>query len=86
MSRTRVRQYQHLPRQGRARGLAARPTQDSEGTGRDRLLYRAYEEGQGFVGETPQRPLMLDRLRWEDGWPLLPDRTPGQEAHVPRIE
>ncbi|MEF8852357.1 MAG: family 43 glycosylhydrolase [Haloarculaceae archaeon] len=58
----------------------------TDDAGREWLLYHAYEEDRGFIGETPRRPLLLDRLRWEDGWPRLPDRTPSQEAHVPTVE
>lgn len=58
----------------------------TDDTGRDWLVYHAYEEDRGYIQETPRRPLMLDRLRWEDGWPRVADRVPSREAHVPTID
>lgn len=58
----------------------------TDDAGHEWLLYHAYEEDEGYVGNTPRRPLMLDRLRWEDGWPRLDGRAPSQRAPAPRIE
>lgn len=58
----------------------------TDDAGDDWLLYHGYEESEGYVGSTPRRPLLLDRLRWEDGWPLVEDRVPSREAHVPAID
>lgn len=58
----------------------------ADDAGDEWLLYHAYEEDEGYLGSTPRRPLMLDRLRWDDGWPTVEDGVPSQEAHVPRIE
>lgn len=58
----------------------------TDDAGTDWFLYHGYEEGEGYVGSTPRRPLLLDRLRWEDGWPHIEGRAPSQEAHVPAID
>ncbi|MDS0260283.1 family 43 glycosylhydrolase [Haloarcula sp. S1CR25-12] len=48
------------------------------------LLYHAYVAGKAWVGDTPRRVLMLDRLRWRDGWPVVgEDGTPSRVGKVP---
>jgi arabinan endo-1,5-alpha-L-arabinosidase len=51
------------------------------------MLYHAYVAGNPWVGDTPRRVLMLDRIRWEDGWPVVgEDGTPSAEGRVPPVE
>jgi arabinan endo-1,5-alpha-L-arabinosidase len=50
------------------------------------MFYHAYERGKGWVGDTPRRVLMLDRIRWEDGWPVVGDGTPSESGTVPPLE
>ena len=50
------------------------------------LLYHAYERGQGWVADTPRRVLMLDRIRWVDGWPVVGDGTPSASGRVPPVD
>lgn len=47
------------------------------------MLYHAYERGNGWVGDTPRRVLLLDRIRWENGWPEVSDGTPSAMGTVP---
>jgi len=50
------------------------------------MLYHAYVAGNAWVGDTPRRVLMLDRIRWEDGWPVVgEDGTPSAEGRVPPV-
>lgn len=51
--------------------------------GNEWLVYHAYERGNPWIGETPRRVLVLDRLRWRRGWPLVEGRTPSVRAHRP---
>lgn len=50
------------------------------------LLYHAYEAGNPWVGDTPRRVLMLDPIRWADGWPVVGDGTPSAAGPVPAGE
>ncbi|WP_227353252.1 family 43 glycosylhydrolase [Haladaptatus salinisoli] len=47
------------------------------------LLYHAYERSNPWVGKMPRRVLMLDRLVWRNGWPVVPGKTPSAEHRVP---
>ncbi|WP_435180762.1 family 43 glycosylhydrolase [Halorussus sp. AFM4] len=50
------------------------------------LLYHAYEAGNPWIRDTPRRVLMLDRIRWEDGWPVVgEDGTPSLVGQVPPV-
>jgi arabinan endo-1,5-alpha-L-arabinosidase len=49
------------------------------------LLYHAYESGNPWVADTPRRVLMLDRIRWEDGWPAVGDGTPSEQGRKPSV-
>lgn len=57
----------------------------TDDAGDDWMLYHAYEEDEGYIEGTPRRPLMLDRINWEGGWPTVEDRIPSQEAQAPQI-
>ncbi|MBX0286819.1 family 43 glycosylhydrolase [Halomicroarcula sp. F28] len=49
------------------------------------LLYHAYVAGKPWVGATPRRVLMLDRVRWHEGWPVVgADGTPSRVGQVPQ--
>ncbi|MFC4448657.1 family 43 glycosylhydrolase [Halorussus aquaticus] len=51
------------------------------------MLYHAYVAGNAWVGDTPRRVLMLDRIRWENGWPVVgEDGTPSATGRVPPVE
>ena len=56
-----------------------------DGAGRRWLLYHAYERADPWRGETPRRVLMLDPLRWVDGWPRVPGRVPGAFRSPPPV-
>lgn len=51
---------------------------DNEGA--DWMLYHAY-----WVNSPNNRTLMLDRVTWTDGWPLVNDGTPSRGAQSPRF-
>ncbi|MEQ2545584.1 family 43 glycosylhydrolase [Alistipes intestinihominis] len=51
---------------------------DRDGT--DWLLYHAY-----WVNSPSSRTLMLDRVNWTDGWPLVNDGYPSNQAASPRL-
>lgn len=53
--------------------------------GTDWLVYHAYERGVPWVGATPRRVLMVDRLRWRDGWPTVPGTVPSTAAEKPTV-
>lgn len=57
----------------------------ADDAGDDWLIYHAYERANPWVGETPRRVLMLDRLRWRDGWPTVPGDSPGRTAPKPSV-
>jgi arabinan endo-1,5-alpha-L-arabinosidase len=47
------------------------------------LLYHASLVGKAWVGATPRRVLMLDRIRWHEGWPMVgEDGTPSRVGQV----
>ena len=51
------------------------------------MLYHAYVAGKGWVGGTPRRVLMLDRIRWNDGWPVVGENgTPSESGTVPPVD
>ena len=54
------------------------PTVIRDGT--DWLLYHAY-----WVNSPSSRTLMLDRVNWTDGWPLVNDGYPSNQAASPRL-
>jgi arabinan endo-1,5-alpha-L-arabinosidase len=49
------------------------------------MLYHAYEQGDPWVGDTPRRVLMLDRIEWADGWPEVGDGTPSERGRGPSV-
>ena len=50
------------------------------------MLYHAYVRGNAWIGETPRRVLMLDRIRWQDGWPVVGENgTPSARGRVPPV-
>jgi len=50
------------------------------------LLYHAYVAGRAWVGETPRRVLMLDRIRWREGWPVVGgDGAPSRVGQTPPV-
>jgi len=49
------------------------------------LVYHAYEAGNPWVGDTPRRVLMLDRIEWENGWPAVGDGTPSEQGRGPAV-
>ncbi|USZ69841.1 family 43 glycosylhydrolase (plasmid) [Halorussus salilacus] len=53
--------------------------------GDDWLVYHAYERADPWVGQTPRRVLMIDRLRWREGWPAVPDGSPSLTAPKPSV-
>lgn len=54
--------------------------------GTDWLVYHAYHADEIWINDTPRRALMIDPIRWEDGWPTIEDGVPSVEAEVPEIE
>jgi arabinan endo-1,5-alpha-L-arabinosidase len=57
-----------------------------DGNGGWWMLYHAYVRGKGWVEDTPRRVLLLDRVRWRDGWPVVGDGTPSEQGQVPPVE
>ena len=56
-------------------GHIAEVITDDEGT--DWLLYHAIPKNNPFLDNgASRRPLMLDRLEWEDGWPVIQNQQP----------
>ena len=49
----------------------------------DWILYHAYERANLWIERTPRRVLMLDRLRWIDGWPIVENLEPSRIEHRP---
>jgi arabinan endo-1,5-alpha-L-arabinosidase len=58
--------------------------QDDDGT--DWLVYHAYYADDVWINDTPRRALMIDRIRWDDGWPTIEDGVPSEEASAPVID
>ncbi|WP_306060598.1 family 43 glycosylhydrolase [Natronococcus wangiae] len=54
--------------------------------GTDWLVYHAYDADDPWINSTPRRALMIDRIRWEDGWPAIDGGVPSEEARTPVIE
>ncbi|WP_158237359.1 family 43 glycosylhydrolase [Halegenticoccus soli] len=51
--------------------------------GADWIVYHAYERMDPWAGPIPRRVLMIDRLRWADGWPTVAGRSPSERARRP---
>lgn len=58
-------------------GHNSRIVTDDEG--RDWILYHAYERGRSDAG----RQVLLDRVEWVDGWPVIGDGTPSRGGVAP---
>jgi arabinan endo-1,5-alpha-L-arabinosidase len=54
-------------------------------SGTEWLVYHAYERANPWVGPIPRRVLMLDPLRWDDGWPTVNTSTPSRTIPQPVI-
>ncbi|MFC4439954.1 MULTISPECIES: family 43 glycosylhydrolase [Natrialbaceae] len=54
--------------------------------GDDWLVYHAYHADDVWINDTPRRALLIDRIRWEDGWPTIEDGVPSEEAGAPVVE
>src|SRR5690606_1167931 len=56
--------------------------------GDDWLVYHAIDPGEPRLpGGATRRPMMLDRIQWEDGWPVVDGGVPSTESPTtPRIE
>ncbi len=51
------------------------------------LLYHAYErdEPASLPSGAPRRPMMLDPLRWKNGWPIVDGTFPSVKEKVPIV-
>lgn len=58
----------------------------TDDAGQPWLLYHAYDTDQYWIRQTPRRPLMIDPLVWEDGWPRVPGQTPNASGTGPVVE
>lgn len=62
-------------------------TQATDPSGQDWLLYHGVDRRQPWVDMTTQRPLlrpmMIDRLDWIDGWPVVREGRFASEGQVP---
>ncbi|WP_433634353.1 family 43 glycosylhydrolase [Halomicrococcus sp. NG-SE-24] len=47
------------------------------------ILYHAYVRSNPWVGPMPRRVLMLDRLVWNDRWPVVPNKKPSVKHATP---
>lgn len=55
---------------------------DDEGT--DWMLYHAIDvENPHIDGKGTRRPMLLDRVDWDNEWPFIPDRSPSSNAVSP---
>lgn len=57
--------------------------------GIDWLLYHAYDRTAPFLANgpgDPRRSLMLDRLRWDEGWPRVENLAPSLTAYRPTTD
>ncbi|TMW71871.1 family 43 glycosylhydrolase [Alteribacter natronophilus] len=51
----------------------------TDDAGQDWMLYHAIDRDNPWIGSgVTRRPLMLDRIIWEDGWPVIEDGVPGE--------
>lgn len=55
--------------------------------GKDWMLYHAIDPTQGKLANgTSRRMLMLDRVKWENGWPVMEERKPSSYVNeIPEI-
>lgn len=51
----------------------------------DWIVYHAYERANAWIERTPRRVLMIDRLRWVDGWPVVENREPSRIGRRPTV-
>lgn len=55
----------------------------SDDSGQDWLFYHAIDLNQLYLpGGATRRPLMLDPLQWDDGWPYIKDFVPGSNMQI----
>lgn len=46
--------------------------------GQDWMLYHAIDKEEPWIGSgTTRRPLLLDKVTWKDGWPIIETHQPG---------
>ena len=55
----------------------------TDGKGDDWIIYHAIDKDTPWIGSgTTRRPLMLDKVKWEDGWPSIEGGKPGEGTLV----
>ncbi|CAG9621104.1 family 43 glycosylhydrolase [Sutcliffiella rhizosphaerae] len=51
----------------------------ADDAGQDWIIYHAVDKEMPWIGSgTTRRPLMIDKIVWEDGWPTIADQQPGE--------
>jgi arabinan endo-1,5-alpha-L-arabinosidase len=50
------------------------------------LVYHAYDKDEYWIRDTPRRPMLIDPIVWEDGWPQVPGQTPSVSGPAPVID
>lgn len=52
----------------------------TDGAGQEWIVYHARDERRPFLpgGKAVRRPLLIDRLAWRDGWPVVADGRPSE--------
>ena len=58
----------------------------ADDAGTDWLVYHAYERADPWAGPAPRRVLMVDPLRWRDGWPRVPTASPSTKMAAPVVD
>jgi arabinan endo-1,5-alpha-L-arabinosidase len=44
----------------------------------DWIIYHAIDKGNPWIGTATRRPLLLDKVTWENGWPTVNNGMPGE--------
>jgi arabinan endo-1,5-alpha-L-arabinosidase len=57
----------------------------SDKDGNDWILYHAYDRVASDNHTKPVRYLLLDKVVWTDGWPLISDGSPSKESVAPNV-
>ncbi|MDQ0257243.1 beta-xylosidase [Evansella vedderi] len=51
--------------------------------GQDWMIYHAIDKDEAWIGSgITRRPLMLDKIIWEDGWPTIENGVPGEGNQI----
>jgi arabinan endo-1,5-alpha-L-arabinosidase len=55
----------------------------TDDAGNDYFLYHAIDVSKPLLpGGATRRPLMMDKIIWSNGWPVIPGGTPGKGVQI----